>query len=82
MKYKLGSLTLEDIDQYVRVTVAMGNDQKDRVKVTKKACPTALNVAELVTTMRDGCWPDKAVLQACSRVAEDARNNKIELFLD
>ena len=77
MKYRLGSVTIEAIDTYVRVTVANygGPDAPDRIAVTKKQCPKASDVAALVADIR-GCWPDNAVLQACSRAAEDARNNK------
>ncbi|MDO3380399.1 hypothetical protein [Geoalkalibacter halelectricus] len=82
MKHRLGSLTIEAIDTYVRVTVANfgGSDAPDRVAVTKRQCPKAEDVAGLIAEIR-GYWPDTAVLQACSRAAADARNNKIELAL-
>ena len=82
-KYRLGSLTVEAIDTYVRVSVANigGPDAPIKTAVTKRQFPSATDVAQLVTDIR-GYWPDAAVLQACGRAAEDARNNKIELFLD
>ena len=82
MKYRLGSLTLEAIDTYVRVTVSNfgGPDAPDRVAVTKKQCPTATEVTSLVAEIR-GYWPDSAVLEACGRAADDARNNKLELAI-
>jgi hypothetical protein len=82
MKYRLGSLTVEAIDTFVRVSVANigGPDTPTKVAVTKKQFPTAIEVAQLVTDIR-GYWPDNAVLIACGRAAEDARNNKIELNL-
>lgn len=80
MKYRLGSLTVEAVDTYVRVSVANigGPDAPVRVATTKRQCPRTEEVANLVAEMR-GYWPDAAVLQACSRAADDARNNKIEL---
>lgn len=82
MKYRLGSLTIEAVDTYVRVSVANfgGPDAPARVAVTKRQCPEAVEVAQLVADIR-GYWPDAAVLVACGRAAEDARNNKIELAL-
>jgi len=82
MKYRLGSLTVEAIDTYVRVTVENigGPDAPVRVAVTKRQLPKAEDVAQLVAAIR-GYWPDTAVLQACNRAADDARNNKIELAL-
>lgn len=82
MKYRLGSLTVEAIDTYVRVTVENfgGPDQPDRVAVTKRQFPTATEVAQLVSDIR-GYWPNASVLQACSRAAMDAKNNEIELAL-
>lgn len=82
MKYKLGSLTVEAIDVYVRVTVSNigGIGAPDKVIVTKRQCPKAEEVANLVAEIR-GYYPDASVLQACGRAAEDARNNKIELAL-
>lgn len=75
MKYKLGSVTIEAIDTYVRVTV-----EGIGCRVTDHPCPKTMDVALIVHEMR-GYWPDNAVLQACSRAAEDARNNKTELDL-
>jgi hypothetical protein len=82
MKYRLGSLTVEAIDTYVRVTVVNigGLDAPNRVAVTKRQFPRGEEVAQLVSDIR-GYWPDNAVLIACGRAAEDARNNKIELEL-
>jgi hypothetical protein len=79
MKYRLGSLTVEAIDTYVRVTVSNfgGPDCPDRVAVTKRECPEVAEVAQLVSDIR-GYWPDAAVLQACGRAAEDARDNRIQ----
>lgn len=76
MKYRMGSLTLEAIDGYVRVTVENlgGIDSKPVVKCTKKERPTARQVAELVMELR-GDWPDRAVLQECGMVARDAQDN-------
>jgi len=82
MKYRVGSLTVEAIDTYVRVSVENigGPDAPVRVAVTKRQCPKAEDVAKVVADIR-GYWPDSAALQACSRAAEDARANKIELVL-
>lgn len=82
MKYRLGSLTVEAIDTYVRVTVSNigGAEAPDMVAVTKRQCPKTEEVVALVAEMR-GYWPDSATLQVCGRAAEDARNNKIELAL-
>lgn len=76
MKYRMGSLTLEAIDSYVRVTVENlgGIENKPVVKCTKMERPTARQVAELVMELR-GDWPDAAVLQECGRAASDARDN-------
>ena len=83
MKYQLGSLTIEAIDTYVRVSVLnIGgmDDTPDRIRVTKKQCPTSVEVANLVAEIR-GYWPDNAVLQACGRAATDAKNNKMIIDL-
>ena len=66
MKYRLGSVTIEAIDTYVRITVANigGPDARDRVAVTKKQCPNSDEVAKLIAEMR-GYWPDESILQAC-----------------
>lgn len=77
MKYRLGSLTIEAIDTYVRVSI---NGDPERTRVTKKQCPEAIDVVSMVAEMR-GYYPDRAVQIACSRAAEEARNNKIELDL-
>ena len=82
MKYRVGCLTVEAIDTFVRVSVENigGPDAPVRVAVTKRQFPKAEDVANLVADIR-GYWPDATVLQACGRAAEDARNNKIELAL-
>ena len=82
MKYRLGSVTIEAIDTYVRVTVNNigGADAPPRIAVTKKQCPSATDVAQLLSDIR-GYWPDGAHLQACGRAAADARDNKIELYI-
>jgi hypothetical protein len=78
MKHKLGSLTIEAIDTYVRVTVSNfgGPGAPDKVAVTKQQCPDVNDVASLVAEMR-GYWPDAAVLQACGRAADNAKDFKI-----
>jgi len=75
MKYRLEGTTIEAIDTYVRVT--LGNGKR---AVTKNECPTAEDVAQLLSDLQ-GYWPNSAQLQACSRAAEDARNNEIELAI-
>lgn len=82
MKYRVGCLTVEAIDTYVRVTVSNigGPDAPAKVAVTKHKCPDSNEVAELVQSIR-GYWPDNACLVACGRAAEDAKNNKVELAL-
>jgi hypothetical protein len=79
MKYRLGSVTIEAIDTYVRVTCD-GFPGKPRIAVTRRECPTATEVAQLVADIR-GCWPDKSVLQACGRAATDAAENRTVLEL-
>lgn len=81
MKHILGSLTIEAIDTYVRVTVDnwCGVAGNKRIACTEQECPTALDVAELVARLRElqiG-WLDNATLQACGRAALEARNNKL-----
>lgn len=81
MKYRLGSLTIEAIDTYVRVTMENVNGtDKQKIAVTKQQCPSAAQVAQLVAEVR-GYWPDNATLQACGRAVQDARNNKTVLAL-
>ena len=77
MKYRLGSVTIEAIDTYVRITItnAGGIGTPDRVAVTKHECPPALEIAQLLADMR-GYWPDRAHLWACGSAADDARKNK------
>lgn len=85
MKYRLGSLTVEAIDTYVRVSNANfgGLDGPTRVAVTKKQYPTYTEIVQIVMELTEarGHWPCAAVLDACSRAAQDAKNNKIELDL-
>ena len=78
MKYRLGSLTVEAIETYVRVTVANfgGPDAPDKVAVTKRQLPKAIDVANLIAEIR-GHFPDATVLQACGRASDDARDNKL-----
>ena len=82
MKYRLGSVTLEAIGTFVRVTVENlgGPDAKPRIAVTKKEFPKAQDVAQLLADIR-GYWPDAANLQACARAAHDAEQNRMELAL-
>lgn len=83
MKYRLGSITIEAIDTYVRVSVANigGPDAPVKIAVTKRQCPKATEVAKLLTEIRGHNYHDSAILQACSRAAEDARNNKMVVDL-
>ena len=83
MKYRLGSVTVEAIDTYVRVSVANigGPDAPVRVAVTKRQCPKQAEVVTLLTEIRGHSYHDAAILQACGRAAEDARNNKTVLAL-
>lgn len=82
MKHRFGSVTVEAIETYVRVTVSNfgGPGAPDRIAVTKHECPSAVEVAQLVSDMR-GYWPDDAVLQGCSRAAAEAKANVTELVL-
>ena len=79
MKLKLGSLTIEDIDTYVRVSIAMEPGRPDFVKCCAKECPSQIDVITLISEMR-GFFPDRAVCQAAGRVAEEARENKFALY--
>ena len=78
MKYRLGSLTVEAIDTYVRVTIdnCGGIEGNKRYALTKKQCPDSSDVAHMLRGMR-GYEPTPAELQACGRAADDARNNTI-----
>ncbi len=71
MKCKLGSLTIETVGTYVRVTIANfgGPGAADKIAVTKRQNPNASDIASLINEMR-GYWPDTSVLQACGRAAE------------
>lgn len=85
MKHQLGSVTVEAIDTYVRVTVANfgGPGAPPRVAVTRRQCPKALDVAKLLAELRE--MPlgqiDSAQLQACGRAADDARANRDECIV-
>lgn len=78
MKYRIGSLLLEDVDTYVRISVIDGFDGTVlKTRVTKRERPTAIEVAELVCELRElrlGLL-DRAHLQACGRAATAAREN-------
>lgn len=82
MKYRVESTELEAIDSYVRITLHnkyfVGS--KD-VSVLNKQRPSAQEVANEVMRLRGVDRLFSAELNMCSRVAEDARNNKIELGL-
>jgi len=84
MKYRLGSLTIEAIDTYVRVSVANigGADAPVRVAVTKHELPSSEEVVQLIGEICGwpSYWPDRATLISCGRAVDDARNNKIELY--
>lgn len=80
MKYRLGTTIIEAIDTYVRITVRLGLEN-EQVQVSKKECPTSMEVAELLSAMKYGWSPDAAHLQLCGRAADDARNNKTILAL-
>lgn len=77
MKYILGSVTIEAIDTYVRVTVC------DKVRVTNKECPKSTDIAHLLYEMQ-GYYPNNAQLFKCGSAADDARRNNADkhLFLD
>ena len=85
MKHRLGSLTVEAIDTYVRVSVANvgGIDAPLRVAVTKRQFPTTEDIIALVMklTEANGYRPDNAVQSICSRASHDALDNKIVLDL-
>jgi hypothetical protein len=57
-----------------------GLEAKPRIAVTKNQFPTTSDIAQLLSDMR-GYWPDSAHLFACSKAAQDARNNEITLAL-
>ncbi len=77
MKYRIGSVIIEAIDTYVRVTVKNigGEGCPDRVRCTKNECPSAREVANLLAEIR-GYQPDSAHYAICSRAANDAKLNK------
>ena len=75
MKLRLEGTTLEDIDTFVRITLGNG-----KAECTESECPTAFEVSRLLAKMQD-CEPNRAQLQACGRVAERARSDRMELAL-
>jgi hypothetical protein len=83
MKYRIGSVTIEAIDTYVRVTVCNigGPGAKPRIKVTDRETPTSVEVAQVLAEIR-GYWPDQAHLQICGRAADDARANAELVMID
>ena len=82
MKYRFGSTTIEAIDTYVRVTVANvgGIEAAPVVRVTERERPSAGEIAQVLADIR-GCWPDAALLAACSRAAADAAAGAVELAM-
>lgn len=76
MKHRLGSITIEAIDTYVRVTAENlgGVDAKPQYFVTENETPEAIEIAHIIHKIK-GYWPDAAHLQACGRAADDARAN-------
>lgn len=78
-KHQIGSVTVEAIDTYVRVTInnvgCIG--AKPVIRCTKRECPTTLEVVQLLSEMR-GYWPDNAHIFACSLASRDAMRNKEE----
>jgi hypothetical protein len=69
MKYRLEGTTFEAIDTYVRITIG------GTTVVSDKECPKSTEVAAMLERMQ-GYSPNRAQLQDCSRVANDARDNK------
>ncbi len=80
MKYQLGSLTVEAIDTYVRVTLDNqgGIAGNKKIACTARECPSTQEIADLISKLRD--MPPgricQAELLACGRAAADARNNR------
>jgi hypothetical protein len=74
MKYNVGSLTVEAVDTYVRVTVRNigGLDAPPCVAVTDNENPTVFDVISLVKRIRKTDFLDYAQEIACSRAAQDA----------
>jgi hypothetical protein len=73
--YRLEGTVFEAIDTYVRITLGNG-----KVQVTKRQCPKSVEVALMLQEMQ-GYPPNTAQLTNCSRAANDAKDNKIELYL-
>ena len=76
-KHQIGSVTVEAIDTYVRVTINNigGIGARPVIRCTKRECPTTLEVVQLLSEMH-GYWPDDAHVFACSLAARDAKRNK------
>jgi hypothetical protein len=74
-RYRLEGTVIEDIDTYVRISLGNG-----KVAVTKNELPDGAEVASLLEAMQ-GYFPNRAQLNACSRAAENAKNNVMELAL-
>lgn len=76
-KHQIGSVTVEAIDAYVRVTVnnvgCIG--ARPVIRCTKRECPTTLEVVQLLSEIC-GYWPDNAHVFVCSLASRDARRNK------
>ena len=70
MRYKLGSVTVEAIDTYVRVTVENigGIGAPPKVACTRRQCPKAIDIAVLLAELRGVEFGhlDRAQLQACA----------------
>jgi hypothetical protein len=85
MKYRIGSITIEAIDTYVRVTVANfgGPGNPDRVACTRRQCPADTEVIDLLAELRGGHYDmTPAIMQAAGRAAQDTRDNRDAAKLD
>jgi hypothetical protein len=85
-KFRLGSMTLESVDTYVRVTVENigGIGAPPMIKCTDMECPTQIQVCELICNLRGFraiTQLDRATRQAAGRVADDAKNSRLEWAL-
>ena len=74
MKYRFENLTIEAVDEYVRISNGI------KTQVSKRQAPPPTEVAQMVADMR-GYWPEPGVLQGCARAAADAARNKITIAL-
>lgn len=77
----MGSLTIEAVGAYVRVTVENmgGIGTKPIVEMTRRECPDGVEVVELVARLRrmpSVGMLDRATWQACGWAADDARRNR------